>query len=105
MSDKSKERTLAESTDMDPVEGTVDVEVPLSTLWEAFTRADLWPRWNECMLWVRNQDLVAGQQLLWAFRPIRRWYPYMLPAIAKIIEVKDKRRVTWEVAVLPGFYA
>lgn len=105
LSGKSKERALTESTDMDPVEGTVDVEVPLSTLWEAFTRADLWPRWNECMLWVRNRDLAAGQQLLWAFRPIRRWYLYILPAIAKIVEVKDKRRVTWEVAALPGFYA
>ena len=40
---------------MVPVEGTVDVNVPVSTLWEAFTRADLWPRWNRCMLWVRNR--------------------------------------------------
>ena len=105
MSGENKEKALAKSTDMAPVEGTVDVEIPLPTLWEAFTRADLWPRWNECMLWVRNRDLVAGQQLLWAFRPIRRWYPYVLPAIAKIVEVEDERRVTWEVAALPGFYA
>jgi glyoxylase-like metal-dependent hydrolase (beta-lactamase superfamily II) len=90
---------------MVPVEGTVDVDVPISTLWEAFTRADLWPRWNRCMLWVRNSDLIPDRQLIWAFRPIRRWYPYILPAIAKIVEVKNKDRATWEVTALPGFYA
>jgi hypothetical protein len=105
MADKNKERALARSADMAPIKGTVDVEVPISTLWEAFTRADLWPRWNRCMLWVRNRDLVLGRQLLWAFRPIRRWYLYVLPAIAKIVEVKDEDRVTWEITALPGFYA
>lgn len=103
--DRSKERILAESNDMVPVEGTVDVDVPASVLWEAFTQADRWPRWNQCMLWVRNRDLVEGKQLVWTFRPIRRWYPYVLPAIAKIVEVKDEDRVTWEVTALPGFYA
>lgn len=101
----SKERELAESTEMVPVEGTVDVDVPIATLWEVFTRADLWPRWNGCMLWVRNRELVAGRRLLWAFRPIRRWYPYVLPATAKIVEVEEGRKVTWEVTALPGFYA
>ena len=102
---ESRERELAGSTDMVPVEGTVEVEVPAEKLWEAFTRANLWPRWNECMLWVGNRDLVKGRNLLWAFRPIRRWYPYVLPATAKIVEVEDGRRVTWEVTALPGFYA
>ena len=105
MPKRSRERELAGSTDMVPVEGTVDVDVPVSTLWEAFTRSDLWPRWNRCMLWVRNRDLVRDRRLLWAFRPIRRWYPYVLPAIVRIVEVKDKSRVTWEVTALPGFYA
>ena len=103
--EKSRERELARSADIVPVEGTVDVDVPASVLWEAFTRADLWPRWNRCMLWVRNRNLVRGRRLLWAFRPIRRWYPYVLPAVARIVEVKDRRRVTWEVTALPGFYA
>ncbi len=103
--EKSRERKLARSADMVPVEGTVDVNVPVSALWEAFTRADLWPRWNRCMLWVRNRDLVRDRRLLWAFQPIRRWYPYVLPAIARIVEVKDRKRVTWEVTALPGFYA
>src|SRR3712207_5586629 len=105
VSERSKERELAGSTDMVPVEGTVDVDVPVSTLWEAFTGVDLWPRWNRCMLWVRNRDLVRDRQLLWAFQPIRRWYPYVLPAVAKMVEVKDKKRVTWEVTTLLGFYA
>jgi len=105
MAGKSKERALARSADMAPVKGTVDVEVPISTLWEAFTRADLWSRWNRCMLWVRNRNLVPEKRLLWVFRPIRRWYPYVLPAIARIVEVEDKSRVTWEVTALPGFYA
>ena len=104
-SDETKERALAESGDMVPVEGTVDVEVPISVLWKIFARADLWPRWNRCMLWARNRDLVPGRRLLWAFRPIRHGYPYVLPAIAKIVEVEDERRVTWEVTALPGFYA
>lgn len=103
--DKSREQILAESADMAPVEGTVDVDVPISVLWEAFTHADWWPRWNRCMLWVRNRDLVHGRQLLWVFRPIRRWYPYVLPAIAKIVEVRNEDRVTWEITILPGFYA
>lgn len=103
--EKSRERKLAGSADMVPVEGAVEVEAPVSTLWEAFTRADLWPRWNRCMLWVRNRDLVRGRRLLWGFRPIRRWYPYVLPAVARIVEVKDRERVTWEVTALPGFYA
>jgi hypothetical protein len=105
MADKSKERALARSADMAPIKGTVDVKVPISTLWEAFTRADLWPRWNRCMLWVRNRDLIQNRRLLWTFRPIRRWYPYVLPAVARIVEVKNKKRVTWEVTALPGFYA
>jgi glyoxylase-like metal-dependent hydrolase (beta-lactamase superfamily II) len=103
--ERSRERELAGSADMVPVEGTVDVDVPVSTLWEAFTRTDLWPRWNRCMLWVRNRDLVRDRRLLWAFRPLRRWYPYVLPAVARIVEVKDKKRVTWEITALPGFYA
>jgi glyoxylase-like metal-dependent hydrolase (beta-lactamase superfamily II) len=105
VSSKTKERRLAESTDMAAVKGSVDVEVPISTLWEAFTHANWWPRWNRCMLWVRNGDLVPGKHLLWAFRPIRWWYLYVLPAIAKIVEVKDEERVTWEITALPGFYA
>jgi hypothetical protein len=72
---RTKEQMLVESTDMVPVEGTVDVDVPLSVLWEAYTHANRWPRWNKCMLWVRNRALVPGKQLLMVFLPISRWFP------------------------------
>ncbi|MGH9902318.1 MAG: SRPBCC family protein, partial [Pyrinomonadaceae bacterium] len=101
----SKKEALAASADMVPVEGTVEVNIPAPVLWEAFTRADLWPRWNSCFFWARNRDLVPGRQLVWCFEPIRRWYPYKMPAVARIVEVEEGRRVTWEVNALPGFYA
>lgn len=104
MLDNRKEQALAESTDMVTVEGTADVEVPLPKLWEAFTHADRWPQWNKCMLWVRNRDLVLGERLHMVFRPMRWWFPYVLPATPKLVEVRDKDRVTWEVAAVPGLY-
>lgn len=101
----SKQEALARSTDMTPVQGTVDVEVPISTLWEAFAHANWWPRWNRCFFWVYNRDLVPGRQLIWYFQPIRWWYLYKMFAVARIVEVEKERRVTWEVTALPGFYA
>jgi hypothetical protein len=55
---------LESSTDMSPVCGTVDVDIPVDILWQCFTRADWWPRWNTCMYLALNHDLVEGQQLL-----------------------------------------
>jgi glyoxylase-like metal-dependent hydrolase (beta-lactamase superfamily II) len=101
----SKKETLAASTDMEPVHGTVDVDIPVSVLWEAFTHANWWPRLNKCMYWVRNRDLVPGQHLIWIFQPIKWWYLYKMFAIAKIVEVEKEKKVTWEVNALPGFYA
>jgi glyoxylase-like metal-dependent hydrolase (beta-lactamase superfamily II) len=101
----SKKEALAASTDMEPVQGTVDVDIPVSVLWEAFTHANWWPRWNKCMYWVRNRDLVLGKQLIWIFQPIKWWYLYKMFAIAKIVEVEKEKKVTWEVTALPGFYA
>ena len=101
----SKKDILTASTDMAPVEGTVDVDIPAEVLWEAFTRSDWWPRWNKCMFWARNRELVPGKQLIWCFQPMKWWYLYKMPAIAKLIEVEKEKRVTWEVGVLPGFYA
>ena len=98
-------QSLDRSTDMTPVTGTVDLAIPVSELWECFTHANHWPRWNPCMFWVQNQNLILGQQLVWAFAPIRWWYLYLLPGVAKIVEVEPNRKVTWEVTALPGFYA
>lgn len=105
---KNRAEILTDSHDMIPVAGTVDVNIPIDTLWESFTHANLWPRWNQCFFWAYNRNLILGQQLIWCFQPIRWWFLYKMPAIAKIVELEnkqDKRKVTWEVTALPGFYA
>lgn len=102
---KTREQRLAESHDMEPVQGTVDVDIPAATLWSYFRRPNLWPRWNRCFFWARNRQLELGRQLIWCFQPIRPWYPYKMPAIAKMVELEEGRKVTWEVSALPGFYA
>jgi len=101
----SREEILAASNDMEPVAGDVDVDIPIATLWKCFTHANWWPRWNPCFFWAYNRNLILGQQLIWVFQPIRWWFLYKMPAIAKIVEVEEQRKVTWEVTVLPGFYA
>jgi hypothetical protein len=103
--DPARKARLENSKDMIPVQGTVDVEVPIDTLWEAFTHANLWPKWNRCFFWVKNRDLVAGRQLVWAFQPIKWYYLYKMFATAKIVELEPQRKVTWQVTVFPGMYA
>jgi glyoxylase-like metal-dependent hydrolase (beta-lactamase superfamily II) len=102
---KEQSHQLDQSTDMPAVHGTVDVDIPAEVLWQCFRHGDWWPRWNPCMYWVNNKDLVLGQNLAWAFEPIRWWYFYKLPGVATLIEVEENRKVTWEVTVMPGFYA
>jgi hypothetical protein len=97
--------TLNRSTDMPPGAGTVDVAIPVDELWACFTHADQWSRWNPCMFWVQNRDLMLGDELVWVFEPIRWWYAYKLPARARIVELEAGRKVTWEVMFIPGFYA
>lgn len=103
--DVARSERLAQSSDMVPVEGSVDIDVPADVLWELFARPNLWQRWNPCFLWAHNRSLVNGQRLVWCFKPIKRSYPYVMPAVANIIEVVPGRKVTWEVDALPGFYA
>jgi hypothetical protein len=98
-------RGLEQSTDAAPVVGTVDIDVRVDRLWESFRHAHLWPRWNRCFCWVKNDDLVRGDQLIWVFEPIKPWYVYRLPAVARIVELEPQRKVTWEVTALPGMYA
>jgi len=102
---KSKAEMLADSNDMVPVAGTVDVDIPANVLWACFTQANRWSRWNKCMFWALNRSLVLGKRLIWCFDPIRKWYLYKMPAIAKIVELEKEKKVTWEVTALPGFYA
>lgn len=101
----SKEERLAASKDMAPVDDSVELDIPVEELWECFSQAHLWPRWNRCFFSVRTKELELGKQLVWTFEPIRRYYLYKMPAAAKIVELEDGRKVTWEVTILPGFYA
>lgn len=98
-------KELEQSAEMEPVHGTVDVNIPADVLWECFRHANWWPRWNACMWWALNDDLVLGQQLIWAFEPLQWWYLYRLPGLATLVEVEPGRKVTWEVTALPGLFA
>ena len=73
----------------------------MERVWELFADVPSWPRWNPCMRWarVRGGELKVGATLIWVFNAIRPWYPYKLPAIARIVEVEPCRKVTWEVRV------
>lgn len=101
----SKERILATSDDMEPIAGTVEIEIPAEILWQCFEHANWWPLWNRCFLWVHNKDLILGDHLVWCFQPVRWWYLYKMPAMATVVEIETGRKVSWEVRILPGFYA
>lgn len=103
--DEIKAAKLMASKDMVPVQGTVDVDIPIDTLWASFIQANHWPQWNDCFFWVRNKDLVVGQHLIWTFQPIKPWLPYKMWSIANIVEYVPQQKVTWEVTALPGMYA
>jgi hypothetical protein len=102
----TRESALEQSREMTPVEGTIDVAIPADALWASFLRSKRWPQWNRCFYWVHNRELALGRRLIWAFQPIRPRYLYKMFAIAKIVELDAaKRRVTWAVTAMPGFYA
>ncbi len=103
--DQEKAAALMASTDMVPVQGTVDVDIPIATMWASFVHSNLWPRWNKCFFWAKNKELVLGQHLIWTFQPIKPWLPYKMWAIANIVELIPQQKVTWEVVALPGMYA
>ncbi|MEM9556664.1 MAG: hypothetical protein AAGC60_20560 [Acidobacteriota bacterium] len=99
---------LMASDEMEPIAGTVDVDLPIDTLWELFKVPNAWPSWNGCFFWAHNRSLERGRQLVWIFQPIRWWMLYKMPAMAKIVELVEeptRRLVTWKVVILPGFYA
>jgi hypothetical protein len=89
-----------------PVEGAVDLDLPLDELWDTFYKVECWHEWNPC-IWRARVDaggLAENARLVWAFNPIDRRYLYKLPAVATIVEFRPRERVTWEVA-LPGLHA
>jgi hypothetical protein len=89
-----------------PVEGAVDIDLPLEQLWQTFSDVSGWHLWNPC-IWratVTDDKLAENATLVWAFNPIDRRYLYKLPAVATIVELRPRECVTWEVA-LPGLHA
>jgi hypothetical protein len=89
-----------------PIEGSVELEMPVGRLWDAFLDVERWPQWNPC-IWrsrVRGGELREGATLVWTFNPIKPAYLYKLPARAQIVEFERHDRVTWEVRAL-GFHA
>jgi uncharacterized membrane protein len=97
--------TIAHSPPL-PVQGSVEVAMPVERLWSVFLDVPGWPSWNPCF-WrssVKGGELREGATLRFAFNAIERRYLYKLPASAEIVEVVPNDRVTWEVTA-PGFHA
>jgi hypothetical protein len=89
-----------------PIEGSVELEMPVERLWEAFLDVERWPEWNPCIrrARVRDGELREGATLVWTFNAIKPGYLYKMPARAQIVEFERHDRVTWEVS-LAGFHA
>jgi Polyketide cyclase / dehydrase and lipid transport len=89
-----------------PVEGSVELHLPLDELWDTFRDVSGWHSWNPC-IWrakVIGGRLEEDATLVWAFNPIDRRYRYKLPAVARIVDFRPYECVTWEVS-LPGLHA
>jgi uncharacterized membrane protein len=89
-----------------PIEGSVELQMPVERLWQVFLDVERWADWNPCIsrARVKDGDLREGATLVWTFNPIKPRYPYKLPARAEIVEFERNDRVTWEVRA-PGFHA
>jgi hypothetical protein len=90
-----------------PIEGSVELDMPVEKLWAAFLDVERWPGWNRCIWRARVKgggELREGATLAWVFNAIKPRYPYKLPARAEIVELVPADRVTWEVQA-PGFHA
>jgi Polyketide cyclase / dehydrase and lipid transport len=90
-----------------PIEGSVELDMPIDQLWQTFMDVERWPDWNPCIWSARVKgggELQEGSTLVWAFNAIKPSYLYKLPARAEIVELEHRDRVTWEVSA-PGFHA
>lgn len=54
-----------------PIQGAVEVDMPVERLWDAFTDVSGWSRWNPCFRWSRvlGGELRLGATLVWTFNP------------------------------------
>ncbi|KZS54768.1 MULTISPECIES: SRPBCC family protein [Rhizobium] len=50
MANDDKEE-LDQSTDVEPIRGSIDIAIPPDVLWAAFDQPWLWPRWNPRFFW------------------------------------------------------
>ena len=89
-----------------PVTGSIEVPLPVEELWDVFCEVEGWRGWNACLRRARNLGgpLRERGTLVWAFNPIEPRFLYKLPALATIVELWPRERVTWEVK-LPGLHA
>jgi hypothetical protein len=89
-----------------PIEGSIELDLPVERLWETFTDVRGWSRWNPCIWrsWLVDGRLELGARLVLVFEPIKPWLLYKLPAAARIVEFEPHERLTWEVD-LAGFHA
>lgn len=100
-----KRKELETSNSMEPISGYAELNIPAPLLWKFFTQGSAWPLWNRCFFWVHNRQLKLGDNLIWMFQPIRAHYLYKMFASARIVELEENSKVTWEVTILPGFFA
>ena len=78
-----------------PVEGSVELDLPLDDLWRTFLDVGGWHRWNPC-IWrasVSDGRLAENATLVWAFNPIAPRYLYKLPAVATIVATNNRRSI------------
>src|SRR5687767_13040275 len=78
-----------------PVQGSVDVDLPVEILWQRFCEVERWGEWNRCFqrAWVRGEGpLRAGAELVLVFRPIKPWLGYRLPGPVRVVEMEPERR-------------
>jgi hypothetical protein len=55
---QDKAALLKQSDGMEPVQGVVEVDVPIEVLWDSFSQARHWPGWNKCFFDDRIQCAI-----------------------------------------------
>jgi hypothetical protein len=61
----SRAEALARSHDMEPVHGSVDLDMSADVMWSTFAQPSAWPRWNQCFFWCANRTLRSSIRSAW----------------------------------------